>query len=1140
WSPNLIIVRFKPGTGTGTEFTQNFYYDEEQAIATQNFDPEKYSVGFYEVGTTEAIETLKADLEFDGWQDVETGTPNYTYANGATIKNPNGITGTSDTVGTETILYAKWKGGASTVTTPVWISTGDTHVLAGWSVNSDASTIDYAVGEVFAPKGDMKLYAVWYPVDTAESVIQDFTQYDTNSPVVKGIEFTNADLTEYTEIRSESEYPVYDTTAYKAAVQRYEAAREALKQNATAANNREYYEAIKAVEAMPTPETKAPITSYLTQFTISYAEGITGKVEPGEYKLADMNLNHYTKDDLDLALEALTEANAVENMLNQSIINRSVVTMATSYANKQDLETTPVYNMYDTAETIKESGLIETEDITAMNYVYTGKGNYTYYCYTSSTNPTILLTVDEDKTADGRYCYPTTFDSSATVVSSTKGATAEMPEYESVSDSKAKGKYDTYLAKGMGTNAEGNATDISYYYQKAKVELHPDFSSARDASDDATVSYTFSARDDAFAGLNDEDINYADAARLASGIKKGEVADIPNSENAVTPENTITIIVDYHPGEGFDVTGKQTADDEWLKQYHLTRVSGGASNWELPVTGDTVYTVDDSTYGQTDYGSFTYTFVVGETNDFTNCVLTSADVNDVIGIVKENYEAMKAVAFDGAQEIVQFKLNQSTGQMEYMVTHPAGTGLGFKSWPNTNWSFNYYPLSNAYTYVHLVDRWGNTVDKVIQVPNIDGSATQLYANSTGAVDVIELGGSGIDTMSFSAETFDIIADENSTFDGETYTTTGNTIKVYTGESNKTYSLEANDVATNATTANVTTDENGYLTITVEDLAFDTQSGAYNFMLNDMSINLYADVEKNIISTEDATVEAGQTATMQIVTTDKVTMVQLVSETGTTTTATEYEETEDGNRVWFIDKTRNAGEYKYSVRAKVNGKWVSEGDTITLTVTTPTVFVGAVTSVEYTPSESTRNEFMFTVTGRPEKIQVIEPDGGTRTYDRYHAKVVIVSYNEAGEVISSMSRELSYEVWTIEMNVPADIELTAVARYNRVWSTEAPYKYTVVLATPEYDDEVYSMELAATEGWQGTVRATVVTGLDVSGVRFIMDNDTTATYYNSTEADGKLTYEGKVWINHSGENIIIVKIRVNNAWLNAGELNYYAI
>jgi hypothetical protein len=85
-----------------------------------------------------------------------------------------------------------------------------------------------------------------------------------------------------------------------------------------------------------------------------------------------------------------------------------------------------------------------------------------------------------------------------------------------------------------------------------------------------------------------------------------------------------------------------------------------------------------------------------------------------------------------------------------------------------------------------------------------------------------------------------------------------------------------------------------------------------------------------------------------------------------------------------------------------------------------------------------------------------------------------------------------------------------------------------------------MTLERTERGLGKVPATVVTGLDVAGVRFVMDDSSTATYYASTEADGKLTYVGNAWVNHDGENIIIVKIRVNNAWINAGELSYNAI
>ncbi|MBR6531946.1 MAG: hypothetical protein IKT61_05540, partial [Clostridia bacterium] len=747
---------------------------------------------------------------------------------------------------------------------------------------------------------------------------------------------------------------------------------------------------------------------------------------------------------------------------------------------------------------------------TAMNYVYTGKGDYTYYCYTNSKTPTIILSVDEVTTAeDTRVCYPTTVVKNELLTAKTEGVTkAEYNITDNVTANNAP-DYSEYLKNGIGT-----AFGKDYYSQKSVVTLNPVFDGTKDK---ATVTYTIKAHDDAFAGVNNEDLNYAKTATLKSG-KNGTI-NIPQN-NGVTPENTITIIIDYHNSEGvLKATAAQVGADEWLNQFHLTRTSGGASNWELPQPADSVYTVYDNTYGQNDYGSFTYTFYVGAEN-LAGGYLASADEEYIINLLKNknNFNEIKKAKFSG--------------------TNGNGAGLGFLQW-GTNYSFNYYPASEAYTYVHLVDRWGNTFDGVFKTPKLDAKKATMNTSSTGLAEVIESGGSGINTMSFSAQSFDIIAEDDAILTPDSYTTKGNSVKVYTGEANKSYNLTVKDLATNSTTASAKTDAEGYLTITVEDLAFDTQSGAYSFTLNDMTINLYAETDKNIISAEGASAEAGQTATVQIETTEKVTMVQLVSENGTTTTATEYEETEDGTRVWYIDKALDAGEYEYTVRAKVDGKWVNEGDKVTVTFTAPTVFVGAVTSVEYTPSESTRNEFKFTVTGRPEKIQVIEPDGGTRTYDRYHTKVEIVSYDEAGNEVSSMSRELSYEVWTIEMNVPADIELTAIARYGRVWSKDNPYKYTVVLATPEYDDEVYSMELAAEEGWQGKVGATVVTGLDVSGVRFVMDDGTTATYYKSTEADGKLTYTGAAWMNHSGENVIIVKIRVNNAWITAGELNYYA-
>ena len=67
----------------------------------------------------------------------------------------------------------------------------------------------------------------------------------------------------------------------------------------------------------------------------------------------------------------------------------------------------------------------------------------------------------------------------------------------------------------------------------------------------------------------------------------------------------------------------------------MLRYAGGAKNWELPYSGDTVYTVNDGTYGQRDYGSFTYTFVVGSTTDLKAGKMKDANLSTVIDEFKK-------------------------------------------------------------------------------------------------------------------------------------------------------------------------------------------------------------------------------------------------------------------------------------------------------------------------------------------------------------------------------------------------------------------------------------------------------------------------------------------------------------------------
>lgn len=205
-------------------------------------------------------------------------------------------------------------------------------------------------------------------------------------------------------------------------------------------------------------------------------------------------------------------------------------------------------------------------------------------------------------------------------------------------------------------------------------------------------------------------------------------------------------------------------------------------------------------------------------------------------------------------------------------------------------------------------------------------------------------------------------------------------------------------------------------------------------------------------------------------------------------------------------------------------------------------VSSISTINWTPSEDTHNTFTVAVNGRMAMIQFIEMDGGTRTYDRYNKNVTIVSYNAAGEEVNSLSRDVAYEIWTIDTNLVGP-EVKARAKYlsgaSYIWETET-YNFTVKTLEPTYDAEIRTITPAATSGKKGAVATTVVVGPDAQGVRFVMDNGTTTTYSADKATvleNGDLQFTGNAWANHEGLNTIIVKVRVNNVWVEAGSLEY---
>ena len=192
----------------------------------------------------------------------------------------------------------------------------------------------------------------------------------------------------------------------------------------------------------------------------------------------------------------------------------------------------------------------------------------------------------------------------------------------------------------------------------------------------------------------------------------------------------------------------------------------------------------------------------------------------------------------------------------------------------------------------------------------------------------------------------------------------------------------------------------------------------------------------------------------------------------------------------------------------------------------------VTEVTYVQQEDTRKTFTVTANGRKQMIQFIEPDGGTRTYDRYNKNVKITSYNADGEVVSAMARDLAYEVWEIYSNMSVGVEIKVRGKENYVWD-EVKYSFTIEPYNP-----IVSMELSATSGKKGPIPATVVADEKTEKVMFKMPNGTSVTVASTaTDENGNKIFKGNAWMNEDGLNEIEVKIYRKNVWKTVGTLEY---
>ena len=1029
WNINTFTIKYNGnGSNAGTSVPdQTFTYNVAQKLNKNTFE-KKYTITFNGNGGTIDGKTEVTDTAVwnpNGWNNKADGTGGYSYDDMKSVTNPCGLIEN----GSSATLYAQWKDGNLNLKTAE--RTG--YVFLGWALTDNAEVPTYTVNQSVNFTKNTTFFAVWVETATAQERVKSID-------VVSGITIKSNDLSVEPIVKTQKKYLFLNNEEYTNICIAYEKALDNFNKSKTLDNAKKLVEAVKAVGSYQAGDFKydAPIKNFIREFEIEYASGVTGAVGAGTHKLSDLNLNHYTKEILseneDSILKQVKLAEAVTSISRQSIINEAVKKIAKNYANKVKVSTTPTYKVYENSEEIKNI-LSLSEGISGVNYVRTDDGNAVYYCYANSTNPKIYLEVEDEMTTQNRLCYPTRSEVTSRVVEPVlKPTTSDVnanftPGTKEVNNS----TYTTYINEGLGNTFTGTVngkkfTGLSYYKQKSTVELSPVFTENKNGAAEYVLTSTDDSYNSASATLGG---NYATTASLSAGKNSGK--DFTGST-----KKTVTIIIDYHVAEEIkdengnptgefqklDVTGDQVQMDKWLNQYHLFRQSGGARNWELPKTGDKDYTVNDKSYGQTDRGSFTFTYELGKT-ELGGEKINTTDANELVKLFNNEakYNEAKKLTFVGTNRIT----DKSSAEEK------ANAGLGYQVWGN-NWSFNYYPKSESYTYVHLVDRWGNVADKVFYVGNQDIKAISVATASTdGSYTILEDGGSGIDTLSLNAGTLEILTDENSTLENNVYRTTGNTVRIKTGEANKSYTLSMKDKATNASTATLESDGNGIITLSIDDAMY--KSGVYTFMLNGTEINLYDGVnnDKYIVNVYDGEAEEGEAAEMIVITTGEVGKTRFTDTDGNTVTVAASETNEDGTKTWRMSKSRPAGEYEYRISVKVGHDWIEENSTGKLIFTEKQLDTGRIVKAEY---DEESGLYKLTIEGRATKIQFITEDGMTRTYTRYSEAVKSrKSYDAEGNEVPDTGRLLDHEVWLVNARLYSGQNYTVAGKFEAGWNRE---------------------------------------------------------------------------------------------------------
>lgn len=215
-----------------------------------------------------------------------------------------------------------------------------------------------------------------------------------------------------------------------------------------------------------------------------------------------------------------------------------------------------------------------------------------------------------------------------------------------------------------------------------------------------------------------------------------------------------------------------------------------------------------------------------------------------------------------------------------------------------------------------------------------------------------------------------------------------------------------------------------------------------------------------------------------------------------------EKTDDGE-IWTINV--NIPEGRYVAFAKFGKDWEENGHnfSVRFDIKPEEPTPDGVLEVTYnTPNYGGKQEYTFKVSGKADKIQVVCADGGTITLTRFDPRVTVKSYDAEGIEVYSNSTNLAYEIWTVELNLPAGRHI-AKAKYGRSWTAGTEFD-VIIDAKPVEAVSVTEVKTSA-DSVEVTVNgtATKIKIADASGATRTYDRDHADV---SIAPDG----DGEIW------------------------------